>query len=823
MVNYSNTDRNEIEFSSTVLRSRIIDLSRAIMLNDLAKVDRIIASDNFFLELVNCSLGPQRMTPLHLASSRGQSLGLVSLLVRKGAQVSATDKIGRSALHYAAARGDNEMVRFLVNAKAEVNCRLKIQHSLQPTSVCVEKLPKDLDCEYERLQILVPLPTSWGRSPLHQAVKGGHVECVKTLLDNGADVNLEDDKGLTPLLLAGAGGLARYEAIVDLLVSHGAQINKINADLNTSALYHAVALGSVRASQTLLEAGALDLSCSHTFKRAETVLHVAATGGSSTLVDLLLNFGASKYVNWPNTVGCTPLHKAAYGGFRECLILLMDKGGDISMISDGDMTVMDVIMSYIPRPINFLTDCLDSRINANNSSINDRDFEIYLDFTFLSPQDCKRQMSVVSTFTNTSEILQHPLVESFVLAKWRKLRFFFLFIVFVHLTFVISLSTYILIWVHKKEQMIGSRLVLMFSSCVLLVYAATELVMMGRQRLRQFESWLTLANCFLSLLITLCTPGGFDFSASVKEPMPYWVRHIASIVTLLSWGALMSLIGRFPSWGYYALMFSVVLQNVMKVFLTFICLVIGFALSFSVQFPQDLEFSNPWLSLVRTTVMMTGEYDYNSLFGGNKTETAGEEWPLVPTSRVIFLLFVLLASVALMNLMIGLAVSDIQGLQTEGNIRRLQKQCDFVSHLEYVLSHKVFTRYVEWLVPKFVTRHQIPTFVTVRPSTFTDFETLPTYLLERLINIALQNRSKPQKFKILEETDKEIKPVDVAHLKQLLLETMSILNSGRLQSVTSCDEMDSGRPAEDNSVSVNAMLRRVSTPKHPFIHKNFQH
>lgn len=87
MINNSNTDRNEIEFSSTVVRSRIIELSRAIMLNDLAKVDRIIASDNFFLELVNCSLGPQRMTPLHLASSRGQSLGLVSLLVRKGAQV----------------------------------------------------------------------------------------------------------------------------------------------------------------------------------------------------------------------------------------------------------------------------------------------------------------------------------------------------------------------------------------------------------------------------------------------------------------------------------------------------------------------------------------------------------------------------------------------------------------------------------------------------------------------------------------------------------------------------------------------------------------
>lgn len=91
-----------------------------------------------------------------------------------------------------------------------------------------------------------------------------------------------------------------------------------------------------------------------------------------------------------------------------------------------------------------------------------------------------------------------------------------------------------------------------------------------------------------------------------------------------------------------------------QVLLTFVCLVIGFALSFSVQFPQSHQFADPWRALVKTTVMMTGEFDYGDLFTENDPQR------LIATSRLVFLLFVLLASVVLMNLMIGLAVSDIQ-------------------------------------------------------------------------------------------------------------------------------------------------------------------
>lgn len=93
--------------------------------------------------------------------------------------------------------------------------------------------------------------------------------------------------------------------------------------------------------------------------------------------------------------------------------------------------------------------------------------------------------------------------------------------------------------------------------------------------------------------------------------------------------------------------------------------------------------------------MMMGEFEYGDLF-----EDA-EDAPLRlhTTSRVIFLLFIILASIVLMNLMVGVAVSDIQGLQQEGHAIRLEKQAEFLHQLEKVISCK--TMQARWF-PAFV-------------------------------------------------------------------------------------------------------------------------
>ena len=56
-------------------------------------------------------------------------------------------------------------------------------------------------------------------TPLHFAAQGGHKEMVELLISKGADINLENNHGQTPLALAKQ---VRKSEIAKLLVERGA-------------------------------------------------------------------------------------------------------------------------------------------------------------------------------------------------------------------------------------------------------------------------------------------------------------------------------------------------------------------------------------------------------------------------------------------------------------------------------------------------------------------------------------------------------------------------------------------------------------------------
>lgn len=64
------------------------------------------------------------------------------------------------------------------------------------------------------------------------------------------------------------------------------------------------------------------------------------------------------------------------------------------------------------------------------------------------------------------------------------------------------------------------------------------------------------------------------------------------------------------------------------------------------------------------------------------------------TAHVIYFFFLVLVSLILMNLLIGLAVNDIQGLQNEGRVKRLRKQAEFIVYLEDIVSN----RFLRWVL-----------------------------------------------------------------------------------------------------------------------------
>ena len=91
----------------------------------------------------------------------------------------------------------------------------------------------------------------YGRTPMHNAISGGHDACVKKLIEAGADVNVVNAYGHAPLHFAAWKG---HDTLCKMLVAAGANPNVVNSDDNTP-LHQAVATGYDTVCKTLIIEG----------------------------------------------------------------------------------------------------------------------------------------------------------------------------------------------------------------------------------------------------------------------------------------------------------------------------------------------------------------------------------------------------------------------------------------------------------------------------------------------------------------------------------------------------------------------------------------
>ena len=127
-------------------------------------------------------------------------------------------------------------------------------------------------------------------SPLHQAAERGDGQTVRTLLDQGAQVNEEGDPGdkwlhATALHWAAARG---HLQVMELLLDRGADVN-FRVVHNQTPLHWASGAGQLKAVQLLLDRGA-DVNAKNAY--GDTALHEAAKGGHQQVARLLLERGA---------------------------------------------------------------------------------------------------------------------------------------------------------------------------------------------------------------------------------------------------------------------------------------------------------------------------------------------------------------------------------------------------------------------------------------------------------------------------------------------------------------------------------------------------
>jgi len=303
----------------------------------------------------------RKSTLLHIALLWGQ-VEVVRFLVDRRADINIRNANNDTALHCAAHLGSLDIIKLLLDKGISVNVTntqqntplhiAAVRGNLEATIALVARgaalnstnvtghTPLMLAAYSGKLEVVRYLTEKGPIIDIHIAlliaVERGHLDVIDFLLANGADIDgSHEARDRSPLILA---TMRQNLPVVMLLVQKGADVNPCTADgRSKSALFAAASVGNLEITEYLLKKGA-DMNARDINNM--TPLAYAILCNKTQLALYLMEKGAD--VNIPDVMKRTPLYHAICHNNLKCTKRLVQAGANINYQGPGSVTALSM-------------------------------------------------------------------------------------------------------------------------------------------------------------------------------------------------------------------------------------------------------------------------------------------------------------------------------------------------------------------------------------------------------------------------------------------------------------------------------------------------
>ncbi|XP_076804239.1 uncharacterized protein LOC143448397 isoform X2 [Clavelina lepadiformis] len=664
-------------------------LHLAVIANREKVLQHILANDGEG-ELIN-KADHDGNTPLHLSAMHGCPKTIQVVLQHPKCNTKIKNEKGRCAIHLAATNGHDEILNILLKKN--------------PSSIHT----KDED----------------GNTPLIAACIAGDVSAVKCLIKHRANLEERNCDKHNALCTCAVNDFSRTAKV---LIQAGAKFDFSESD-STSPLHLACINGSSNMVQLLLKFGAFVSLPDNDGNRP---LELAIKHGHKNCAKLIL-----ESPKWKAALRSAKCKTTETGEISTPLRHLIKTMPDIAEVVFNRCTTISPNLGPEDEDYNvefdfeFLDDVYTSTCweyymegEAALMAANPPCFEgnqLVTDMTKPYCDDNKilrdaHPLAIMAENKNTP-LLSHPLVNVLLHYKWKRYgRTIYYTLLSIYAVFLLSITFYLLslpppyavmingtgvdacfivkqnndqIWKDSNCEccQYGSykntfQTIFMILTVLLagisLIKEVFQLLQSKLAYFREFDNYIEVTAYGLAIVVVI----NWDETSQVTGVKQVWQWQLGAVCLLTCWINLALFLRKLPSLGIYVIMVVDILKTFSKFFVSFLVYILGFSIFFYMLLQNQDIFQTWWQSLIKVTVMMIGELDYGDIFFTddpfcNTTATNCYSNALVyypEITYIVFVLFLIVLPIIIMNLLVGLAVDDIKLVQQHAARQKMAMQ-----------------------------------------------------------------------------------------------------------------------------------------------------